>query len=235
MSFKRQSPQPVVEGGTGAQTLTGVLTGNGTSAVTANAVSQYTTLVAGASNAVSGVAPSATAGIPLVSNGSSANPSYTTAVVAGGGTGATTFTAYALVTAGTTSTNPFQNVVGVGSAGQVLTSAGASALPVWSNGASVLTVTPVNHSTGAPYVVLAADQFISADVTAGVIQINLPNAPTTGRVITIKDVVGLSASSNITLTTVGGAVNIDGATSFVMNTAYQSVTVLFNGSTYSLM
>ena len=37
MSFKRTSPQPVVEGGTGAQTLTanGVLLGNTLSAVTA--------------------------------------------------------------------------------------------------------------------------------------------------------------------------------------------------------
>ncbi len=234
MSYRQVSPIPIVEGGTGAQTLTGVVTGNGTSALTANAVTQYYTLVGGASNAVGAVAPSATAGVPLVSGGSSANPSYTTAVVAGGGTGAGTFTAYALITAGTTATGAFQNVVGVGTAGQVLTSAGASAIPVWSNGASVLTVTPIAHSDSI-YVVLSTDQFISADVTAGVIQVNLPNAPTTGRIITVKDVAGLAASSNITLTTVGGAVLIDGATTNVMNTAYQSVTVIFNGSAYSLM
>jgi len=232
MAYKRNSPIPVVEGGTGAQTITGVLTGNGTSAVTANAVTQYGTVVAGTSNAVSSVAPSATSGVPYISQGAASNPAFGTAVVAGGGTGAATFTAYAVITAGTTATNPFQNVSGVGTAGQVLTSAGASALPTWSNGASVLTISPVTHATGAPYVVLSTDQFISADVTAGVIQINLPNAPTTGRIITIKDTVGLAATSNITITTVGGAVNIDGATSFVMNTAYESVVVIFDGSKY---
>jgi len=65
----------VAGGGTGATTLTGILTGNGTSAITASAVTQYTTLVAGASNAVSGVGPG-TSGYVLTSNGAGANPSY---------------------------------------------------------------------------------------------------------------------------------------------------------------
>lgn len=84
---------PVSGGGTGAVTLTGVLTGNGTSAITASAVTQYNVLVGDASNAVNNVAPSATTGLPLISQGSSANPAFGTAVVAGGGTGATSFTA----------------------------------------------------------------------------------------------------------------------------------------------
>ena len=113
----------------------------------------------------------------------------------------------------------------------MLTSAGAGALPTWASGASVLAVTSINHASST-YVVLAADEFISADVTAGVIQVNLPNAPTTGRTITIKDSVGLSATSNITLTTVGGAVTIDGATTFVMNTNFESVSVIFDGTKY---
>lgn len=51
--------------------------------------------------------------------------------VAQGGTANTTFTAYAVICAGTTSTGAFQNVSGVGTSGQVLTSNGASALPTW--------------------------------------------------------------------------------------------------------
>jgi len=47
---------PVASGGTGATTLTGVLTGNGTSAVTASAVTEHSVLLGGASNAVSEVA-----------------------------------------------------------------------------------------------------------------------------------------------------------------------------------
>lgn len=76
------------------------------------------------------VAPSATAGVPLVSAGASADPSYGTAVVAGGGTGITSATAYAPICAGTTATGNFQAAdTGIGTAGFVLTSNGASALP----------------------------------------------------------------------------------------------------------
>lgn len=48
-----------------------------------------------------------------------------------GGTGNTTFTPFSVITAGTTATGPFQNVVGVGTLGQVLKSSDADALPVW--------------------------------------------------------------------------------------------------------
>jgi hypothetical protein len=102
MAYKEKSPIPVVEGGTGAQTLTGVLIGNGTSAITGNAITQYDVLVGGASNAISSVAPSATSGVPLISQGSSSNPAFGTAVVAGGGTGQTTLTNHGvLIGAGT--------------------------------------------------------------------------------------------------------------------------------------
>jgi len=51
--------------------------------------------------------------------------------VANGGTGATTQTAYAVLCGGTTSTGAYQSIAGVGTAGQVLTSNGASALPTF--------------------------------------------------------------------------------------------------------
>lgn len=79
------------------------------------------------------LAPSATSGVPLISQGAAADPAYGTAVVSGGGTGNTTFTAYSVICAGTTATGAFQNVSGVGSTGQVLTSNGAAALPTWQN------------------------------------------------------------------------------------------------------
>lgn len=67
--------------------------------------------------------------------------------VAYGGTGNTTFTPYSIITAGITATDPFQNVVGVGTLGQVLKSADADALPVWGDieidgTASQIDVTP---------------------------------------------------------------------------------------------
>lgn len=94
-------------------------------------LTNHSVLVGAGTTTITKVAPSATSGIPLVSNGSSADPSFTTAVVAGGGTGNTTFTAYSVICAGTTATGPFQNVSGLGSSGQVLKSNGAGALPTW--------------------------------------------------------------------------------------------------------
>ncbi len=60
--------------------------------------------------------------------------------VSEGGTGATSFTAYSVICGGTTSTTPLQNVSGVGSTGQVLTSNGAGFLPTWQNSAGTGTV-----------------------------------------------------------------------------------------------
>jgi hypothetical protein len=59
-----------------------------------------------------------------------------------GGTGDSAFTAYSVIAGGTTATGALQNVVGVGTSGQVLTSAGAGALPAWQTlGGSSITIT----------------------------------------------------------------------------------------------
>lgn len=55
----------------------------------------------------------------------------TPVAVADGGTGLSSTTAYAVICGGTTSTNPLQSIAGVGSAGEVLTSNGAGALPTF--------------------------------------------------------------------------------------------------------
>lgn len=116
-------------------TQTGLLTGNGT-AIIGTAINQYSVLTAGASNLPNSVAPSATVGIPLISKGSVAQPDFGTAVVAGGGTGDTSFTPYTVICGGTTSTGNLQNVVNTGTSGQILTSNGAGALPTWQNASS---------------------------------------------------------------------------------------------------
>lgn len=87
---------------------------------------------------------------------------------------------------------------------------------------------------GAAYTVLSTDYYISADVTPGVITIRLPNAPSTGRLFVVKDSVGQAATNNITITTVAGSIDIDGSFTFVMNTAYESVNLIFNGSAYEV-
>jgi hypothetical protein len=82
----------VAGGGTGAATLTGVLTGNGTSAITGNVVTQFGVLVGGASNAVASTAVGAT-GTVLIGN-TGAAPTYSgSPSVSGSLTAATTITA----------------------------------------------------------------------------------------------------------------------------------------------
>jgi hypothetical protein len=57
--------------------------------------------------------------------------------VGNGGTGDASFTAYAVICGGTTSTGALQNVSGLGSSGNVLTSNGAAALPTWQAAATI--------------------------------------------------------------------------------------------------
>lgn len=108
---------------------------------------------------------------------------------------------------------------------------GANAITIATSGTSTLTYTNVNTT---PYVVLSTDQFLGVDCSGAPITVQLPNTTTTGRVFTIKDRTGSANTNNITVTTVGGAVNIDGATTYVMNTQYAAISVLFDGTTYQI-
>ena len=98
------------------------------------------------------------------------------------------------------------------------------------------TIGVLNYSnvTTTPYTVLTTDQFISVDTTTLAITIKLPDAATVGEYYIIKDRIGLAATNNITVTTVTGAVLIDGATSYTMNTAFQSIQLLGNGVGYEV-
>jgi hypothetical protein len=85
-----------------------------------------------------------------------------------------------------------------------------------------------------PYVVQAQDEFLGVDSTGSAITVQFPNAPVIGRVYIVKDIAGTAYTHNITLTSVGGVVNFDGLTSYIMNTAFESVQLLFNGTEYLL-
>jgi len=137
MAYKRISPQPVVEGGTGSQSLTGVLTGNGTSAITANAVTQHDVLIGGASNAVSFVA-NGTTGQYLGAN-TGADPSWQTPPTGVTGPGTTTDRAISTWN-GTGGTALFNNSTTTISSGGILTMTAQPAMfAVRSTGGSNIT------------------------------------------------------------------------------------------------
>ncbi len=66
-----------------------------------------------------------------------------------GGTGDASFSAYSLIAGGTTTTGALQNISGVGTSGQVLTSNGASALPTWQ--AAVSSGITFTGDSGTPF------------------------------------------------------------------------------------
>lgn len=77
---------------------------DGAGVFTGVTVTQYDLLIGAASNGITSVAPSAISGIPVISQGSSSNPTFGTAVVAGGGTGSTSFNINGVVISATTTT-----------------------------------------------------------------------------------------------------------------------------------
>jgi hypothetical protein len=160
----------VANGGTGITSFgTGVATalgqnvsGSGSIALTTSPV--FTTPNLGTPSAVT--LTSAT-GLPLstgvtgtlaIANGGTGSTSTTycslttnvtgTLPVANGGTGVASTTAYALLAGGTTTTGPLQSIASVGTAGQILTSNGAGALPTFQNAASGGVTTISFGSTG---------------------------------------------------------------------------------------
>lgn len=93
----------------------------------------------------------------------------------------------------------------------------------------------VNVTFGlSPYTVTATDYFISCDTSGGPITILAPNAPTTGDQFIIKDRTGNALTNNITLTTVGGVVLIDGSAVYTFDEPYEAVEMLFNGTSYEI-
>ena len=86
--------------------------------------------------------------------------------------------------------------------------------------------------TTTPYVVQPNDEFLGVQTSVMPITIELPNAPVVGRVYMIKDISADALINPITVTTVCGVINIDGATTKNMNSTYQSIQVLFNGTSY---
>lgn len=109
--------------------------------------------------------------------------------MAGGGSGLVSLTAYALLAGGTTSTGNMQQVSGVGSAGQVLTSAGAGALPVW----AAVSANPFPWSvvTGAAQALANNSGYISNAASGGVTY-TLPSTAAVGTEIRIT---GLASGS----------------------------------------
>lgn len=110
---------------------------------------------------------------------------------------------------------------------------GPGSITIASSTSSILNYTNIAFAA-SPYNALITDLYISCDLTGGAIIIRLPNAPAVGEYWIIKDRLGLANTNNITVTTVGGLLNIDGAPSYIINLAFGSAQFIFNGSAYEV-
>lgn len=144
--------------------------------------------------------------------------------VSQGGTGATTFTAYGVLTGGTTATGALQSVT-PGASGTILRSGGASALPAWStttypatnaintllyaSSANVMSALAtanssvlVTDSSGVPSLSSTLPAFTTSSITFN---------PTTGGIVgttTNDNVAALKVGEYVTATSVGSPVSI---------------------------
>jgi hypothetical protein len=228
MSYKRKSPMPVAEGGTALTTITAhdIIVGNGTGTPAL-------------------VAPSATSGVPIISQGAAADPVYGTAVVAGGGTGRTTLTIHDVLIGNTTSAVTM--LAPNATAGIPLVSQGASSDPAYTtavvsgggtgrttitahdlmigNGTSAVTLLAPGATSGVPLIAKGAalDPAYGTAVVAG--------GGTGLTTITAHDILIGNGTSNVTLlapsATSGAALISQGAAS---NPAYGSITVPSGGT-----
>jgi hypothetical protein len=87
--------------GTGSITIAG---SGSTLTTQLTGLTNHNVLVGAGTATITNVAPSATSGVPLISQGAASDPAFGTAVVAGGGTGSTSFNTTGVVISGATST-----------------------------------------------------------------------------------------------------------------------------------
>lgn len=175
--------------GTGSITIAG---SGSTLTTQLTGLTNHNVLVGAGTATITNVAPSATSGVPLISQGSSSDPAFGTAVVAGGGTGSTSFNTTGVVISGATSTTALSSITLTAGQLAIGSNAGNPAAATLTAGAGIA-ITNGNNSitiaaTGAGFAwsdtsgtftaVKENGYFITATSTA-----TLPSSPSAGDTI----------------------------------------------------
>lgn len=224
--------------GTGSITIAG---SGSTLTTQLTGLTNHNVLVGAGSATITNVAPSATSGVPLVSNGSSSDPSFTTALVAGGGTGSTSFNTTGVIISGATSTTALTAItltdgqLPIGSsagnpAAATLTAGtgiaitnGHNSITIASTGSSMAWTdesTSFNAASGNGY-------FVTGTATA-----TMPASPSQGNVISF--IVDTTSTLTITANTgqvirIGSAVSASAGTA-ANNARGDSLTLIYRSS-----
>lgn len=214
-----------------------------TTATFADTYAVSTLLYASSGNAVSGLA---TVVSSILSTDIAGIPTWLSNVtVPLGGTGVGMFTAYSVVCGGTTATGALQNVSGLGVAGQILTSNGASALPSWQSASGSNAITQIfvqtfttpgaatyTRTSGMRYAMieLQADGGGSGGTTGGASQAALSGAGGGGGYLKLYATaanIGVSCAVNVGA---GGAAGVSGNNNGGAGTG---TTITIGGSTWT--
>lgn len=153
--------------------------------------------------------------------------------VANGGTGSNGFTEYAVLVGGTTASNPIESITDIGTAGQVLTSNGASDYPSFQSyglGYGLRWVSgPANPADSTTYYMVINNGAIftnSTDPAVAGIYYSIPKAGTLDSVKCVITVAGtLGSSQNCTLfIRVNNTTDTNLTTTLTLDTASQVLT-----------
>jgi hypothetical protein len=159
----------------------------------------------------------------------------TPVIVANGGSGRASATAYAVICGGTTSTSAHQSIASVGSSGQVLTSNGAAALPTFQDAAAGGLTAPVTvtyRTVSSTDDLDPTDYFVAVDTTGGAFTLTLQQTGmSSNQIFVIKDIGGDCSTENLTIDT-SGAATIDGGATFVINVDYGAINLLYDGTDF---
>lgn len=90
------------------------------------------------------------------------------------------------------------------------------------------------NSGSSPYTAIPTDHYISVNTLGGPVTILLPNVPSIGRDFIVKDNSGSASTNNISIRTISGGVTIDGVTTYKLTANYESVQLIFNGTSYEV-
>lgn len=178
---------------------TGIVGNTGTS-FTATPVTQYNILSgASTSSTINNIAPSATSGVPVISQGASSQPIFGTALIAGGGTAATSFNINGIVISNTTTTGALASLTMtngqliIGSTGNPPVAATLTAGTGVSitNASNAITVNAVGG--GVTWTVTTVDASAVGNNgyianKAGLLTMTLPASGTVGEIISITGI-----------------------------------------------
>lgn len=220
----------------------GLVKFDGTATFTGVTTTNHNVLIGATSNGITNVAPSATSGVPLISQGASADPIFGTALIAGGGTGSTSFNINGVVISGTTTTSALtsltltsgQVVIGGSTTPAAATLTAGSGISI-ANGNNSITITATggaftwSETSGSFSAAASNGYFITTTATA-----TLPASPAEGDTIAFvldtTNILTINAGTTSQVIRIGNQVSKTNTGSVLSNSRGDSIMLTYEST-----